>query len=70
MSLADEIKAVMSEKGITAYEVDRETGLSQSMLSRFFSDKVALSLKSLNKLLDYLGYELTIRKKRKVNRTL
>ena len=65
MSLADEIRAVMSEKGVTAYEVMRETGLSQSVISRYFNDKVALSIKSLNTLLDYLGYELTIRKKRK-----
>jgi transcriptional regulator with XRE-family HTH domain len=64
MTLADEIRAVMDKKGITAYKAAQETGLSQSALSRYFNGKVALSLKSIDELLDYLGYELTIRRKK------
>jgi transcriptional regulator with XRE-family HTH domain len=68
MSLADEIKAVMDTKGVTAYEIAKRVGLNQSVLSRYFNGKVAMSLKALDTLLDYLGYELTIRKKRKTER--
>jgi transcriptional regulator with XRE-family HTH domain len=65
MALIDEIKAAMTKKNVTAYSIEREIGLSQSMLSRFFNGKVAISLKSLNILLDYLGYDLTIKPKKK-----
>ena len=67
MSLADEIKAVMSENGVTAYRAAKDTGISEATLSRFFSGNRGLSDNAMNVLLDYLGYELviTIRKKRK-----
>jgi transcriptional regulator with XRE-family HTH domain len=65
MSLRDEIQAVMFEQDITAYAIEGKTGLSRALLSRFFAGKSALSLKSLNVLLDALGYELTIRRKRR-----
>jgi transcriptional regulator with XRE-family HTH domain len=55
----------MTERGVTGYEVERNAGIDQAVLSRYFHGKVAMSIKSLTKLLDYLGYELTIRKKRK-----
>jgi transcriptional regulator with XRE-family HTH domain len=64
MSIADEIKEAMKVAEITAYEIEQKTGLSRSMMSRFFTGKVAISLKSLNILLDHLGYELTIKRKR------
>jgi transcriptional regulator with XRE-family HTH domain len=66
MSLREEIRAVMMEQGITAYAVGEKTGLDRSLLSRFFAGKSALSLKSLTVLLNALGYELSIRRKRSV----
>jgi transcriptional regulator with XRE-family HTH domain len=67
MTLADEIKAVMSENGVTAYRAAKDTGVSEATLSKFFSGKRGLSDSAMKALLDYLGYELvvTIRKKRK-----
>jgi transcriptional regulator with XRE-family HTH domain len=67
MSLREDIQAVMSEQGVTAYAVSMKSGIDQGLLSRYFSGKSALSVKSLDILLGVLGYELTIRrKKRKV----
>jgi transcriptional regulator with XRE-family HTH domain len=66
MSLREEIKGVMSEHGVTAYAVSGKTGLDTGLLSRFFSGKSALSVKSLDILLNHLGYELSIRRKRRV----
>jgi transcriptional regulator with XRE-family HTH domain len=64
MSLREEIKTTMLEQSITASAVSEKTGIDKSLLSRFFAEKSALSLKSLNALLDALGYELTIRRKK------
>jgi transcriptional regulator with XRE-family HTH domain len=66
MSLREEIKGVMSERSITASAVSEKTGLDQGLLSRFFSGKSALSVRSLEILLNHLGYELSIRRKRRV----
>jgi transcriptional regulator with XRE-family HTH domain len=67
MNLREEIRGVMSEQGITAMAISKKCGIDRSLLSRFFSGKSALSVKSLDILLGALGYELTIRrKKRKV----
>jgi hypothetical protein len=65
MSVADEIKAIMDEKGVTAYKVNKDVGIDQGALSRFFAGARGLSAKNLAALLDYLGYELGVRKKRK-----
>ena len=67
MGLREQIRSVMSEQEITAGAISGRTGLDRSLLSRYFSGKSALSVKSLDILLDALGYELTIRRrKRKV----
>lgn len=65
MSLADEIREAMTSKGVNAAWLSRESGINEGLLSRYFKGKSALSVKSLDALLDTLGYELTIRKKRK-----
>jgi transcriptional regulator with XRE-family HTH domain len=64
MSLAEQIKAVMEKQGVTAYRISKETGVDQASLSRFFSGDGMMLVERLNKILDYLGYELSIRKKR------
>jgi predicted transcriptional regulator len=64
MSFTGEIKAVMDERGITSYRVWKDTGIDQSALSKFFSGERLLVADTLTTLLDYLGYEITIRKKR------
>ena len=65
MRLHEEIKAVMANKGVTAYRVHKETGIDQAALSKFFSGERALVSETVYTLLDFLGYELTIKKKRK-----
>lgn len=63
--LAREIKALMEAQGVTAYRLHKETGISQSMLSCFFKGTRSLGNENLGAILDYLGYEITLRKKRK-----
>jgi transcriptional regulator with XRE-family HTH domain len=63
MTISEQIKAVMDKEGVTAYRVSKDTGIDQASLSRFFSGGGMLLMESLIALLDYLGYDLTIRKK-------
>lgn len=60
-----EIKSAMDEKGITSYRVAKDTGISEASLSRFFKGIRGLSSENLLVLLDYLGYELAVKKKGK-----
>lgn len=61
--LADEIKRIVDDAGLTLYELERDADVSRAMLSRYFNGKVAMSIKTLDKLLEYLGYELTLKKR-------
>lgn len=61
--LVDEIKRIVDDAGLTLYEIERDAGVSRAMLSRYFNGKVAMSIKTLDKLLEYLGYELTLKKR-------
>ena len=70
MTLQEQIQAVMTEQDVTAYSIAEKTGIDRGLLSRFFSGKSALSIKSLEVLLDELGYELSIKKKRKTKKAL
>ena len=63
MTLAEQIKTVMEEKKITAYRVWKDTGIDQGSMSKFFAGERDFSIETLKILLDYLGYELTIREK-------
>lgn len=64
VSIRDDIDEAMSAKGVIAAQLARDSGIDEGLLSRFFNGKSALSLKSLTAVLDVLGYELTIRKKK------
>jgi hypothetical protein len=64
MTMREEVKRVMGEKNMTAYRLSELSGINQGLLSRYFARKSELSVKSLEKLLDVLGCELTVRGKK------
>jgi len=59
-NLQNQIKFAISEKNISAYQLAKDTGINEGQLSRFFNHKVDLSLKKVNQILEYLGYDLMI----------
>ncbi len=59
-NLQDQIKSAISEKSISAYQLAKDTGINEGQLSRFFNNKVDLSLKKVIQIIDYLGYDLLI----------
>ena len=67
MSLSEQIRQEMEAQRYSMRELGAASGVAQSLLSRYFSGQSALSVKSLEAVLEVLGLELTIRKKRKRN---
>ena len=59
-AICDAIEA--SEK--TRYRIAKDTGISQTQLSRLMSGERGLSIAALERLADYLGLEIVMRPKR------
>ena len=60
-AICDAIEA--SDK--TRYRIAKDTGISQTQLSRLMSGERGLSIDALERLVDYLGLEIVIRPKRR-----
>ena len=52
----------LQKKGVTAYRIAKESGMTQPTLSRFLTRRRDLTLTSVQPLLDYLGLALVRRK--------
>jgi len=60
----DTLRDLLSKSKISRYRIARDTGIAESMLSRFVSGERGLSVESTEKLADYLGHEIIVRPKR------
>ena len=62
MTLSDEIRQYMAQRGVTSYRLSQETGIDAAQLSRFFNGdgSTGLSIAKLLRVLDYLNLELKI----------
>lgn len=58
MNIAERVKQLAENKGITMYILSLETGISQSSLSRFITGKGEISRKNLKKLSEYFHVDL------------
>ena len=61
--MGNRLREVLKREGVTAYRLWKELGIDQSEISRFFRDKQNISLKKLERIADFLGYELTLVKR-------
>ena len=61
----EQVRQAIERSGLSRYRIAQETGISQSQLSRLMSGDAGLSFPKLEMLLDYLGYKITVKKKRK-----
>ena len=50
------------------YRMSQETGIAQSVLSRFMSGETALAVETVERLADYLGLEIMVRPKKRGTR--
>ncbi|MCA9030825.1 MAG: helix-turn-helix transcriptional regulator [Planctomycetaceae bacterium] len=56
--LSDQLRTLIRESGITRYKIWRDTGVSQSLLSKFMSGAQGLSLEKIDVLCEYLALKL------------
>ena len=56
MDTFDRIELLMHQKGVTAYRVAKDTGLSTGLFSQWKKRMQRPSMDKLNKLADYFGY--------------
>ncbi|HEY3243162.1 MAG TPA: helix-turn-helix domain-containing protein [Phycisphaerae bacterium] len=59
----DELASLIQQAGLTRYRLSQRTGVSQDLLSHVLKGRKDLSLKSLKKLLDALGYRIAFTRK-------
>ena len=63
--ILEEVRESIERSGQTRYRISKETGISQSQLSRLMTGEQGISIEALQRLLDYLGLEIVIRSKRR-----
>ena len=56
--LSDQLRAQILAAPVSRYQMARETGVAESMLSRFVNRTRSLDLTTVDKLAAYLGLEL------------
>ena len=61
----DEIRAAIRKSAESRYRIAKNTGIGQPQLSRLMSGECGLSIAALERLADYLGLEIIIRRKRR-----
>lgn len=63
--VSDQFRAAIGSCGMTRYRISKETGISESMLSRFMGGSRGLSIEALDTLGEYLGLDVVKRRKSK-----
>jgi hypothetical protein len=55
---SDELRRSIEQSELTRYEISKQTGIAQSILSRFVNQGAGLSMDSINRLCDCLELRL------------
>jgi transcriptional regulator with XRE-family HTH domain len=63
--VGNRLREVLKGEGVTAYRLWKDLGIDQGMLSRFFRGKQNLSLRKLEQIADYLGYDIQFVKRKR-----
>jgi len=64
--LSDQIRKAIATCGESRYAISKATGIAQETLSRFMTGKAGLSMPVLDRLGEYLGWELRRRGREQV----
>ncbi len=56
--MGNRLKHIMTREKVTAYRICKDLGLNQGHFSRFIKGEASFSLEKLEKIADYLGYDL------------
>jgi len=63
-SLLNTMRDAIRNSEQSRYRISRETGIAESVLSRFMSGETGLSVETIERLANYLGLEVVVRSKR------
>lgn len=66
--LSDALRAAIEKAGVSRYQIAKETGITQSSLSRFVASGRGLSIDAADKLCEYLDLEIVERQKKRSSR--
>ncbi len=66
--IAESIKEITEKEGITRYRISKDLGIDESNLHYLFKNTSNPEWKTIVKLLDYLGYEYKLFKRKEVKR--
>ena len=62
--LSDQIRQALADSEHTRYRISQETGLNEAALGKFFHGERGLSLDSLDRLAEFLGLEVVIKRRK------
>jgi len=64
----NKVVKVIEGSGLSRYAIARGSGVTESQLSRFVHGERGLTFESAERVLDFLGYELAVKRKPKSRR--
>jgi transcriptional regulator with XRE-family HTH domain len=62
--MGNRLKDILTREGVSAYRVCKDLGLDKGQLSRFLNGKSNLTLIKIERIADYLGYDLLMVKRK------
>jgi len=62
--MGNRLKHIMKREKVTAYRICKDLGINQGHFSRFIKGEASFSLERLEKIADYLDYDLEMVKRR------
>ena len=62
--MGNRLKDILTREGVSAYRVSKDLGLDKGQLSRFLNEKNTLTLIKIERIADYLGYDLQLVKRK------
>ena len=63
--MGNRLKEILNREQITAYRLCKDLEIDRGQLSRFMNGKVNISLNLLERIADYLGYDLILVKRKR-----
>lgn len=62
--MGNRLKDILTREGVSAYRACKDLGLDKGQLSRFLNGKSNLTLIKIERIADYLGYDLQMVKRK------
>ena len=59
------LREILNREKVTAYRLCKDLKIDQGLLSRFFQGKSNISWKNMERIADYLGYDITFVKRKR-----